>query len=135
MENAKKNDEFQGRIGSLNRDKGYLKKFMKYFGIIILGLFLKTFFIYCHSEYIGDQVFIAICCLVAPFAINELIHVIKNEFIYVTKDHIAENSYREDMDFNEEERDFIEERLDLIYALKRKYGNTIEEILKYKENK
>lgn len=43
MENAKKNDEFQGRIGSLNRDKGYLKKFMKYFGIIILGLFLKTF--------------------------------------------------------------------------------------------
>ncbi|MCI8384708.1 MAG: DNA repair protein RecN [Clostridia bacterium] len=43
------------------------------------------------------------------------------------------NSYRSDMDFNEEERDEIEERLDLIYALKRKYGNNIEEILKYKE--
>lgn len=44
------------------------------------------------------------------------------------------NSYRSDMEFNEEERDFIEERLDLIYSLKRKYGNTIEEILKYKES-
>ncbi len=36
MENAKKNDEFQGRIGSLNRDKGYLKKFMKYWKIFFL---------------------------------------------------------------------------------------------------
>lgn len=44
------------------------------------------------------------------------------------------NSYRNDIDFSGEERDLIEERLDLIYALKRKYGNTIEEILKYKEN-
>lgn len=43
------------------------------------------------------------------------------------------NSYKDDIDFNKEERNFIEERLDLIYALKRKYGNTIEEILKYKE--
>ena len=44
------------------------------------------------------------------------------------------NSYKSDTDFNEEERDLIEERLDLIYSLKRKYGNTTEEILKYKEN-
>ncbi len=44
------------------------------------------------------------------------------------------NSYKGNMDFNEEERDFIEERLDLIYSLKRKYGNTVEEILKYKES-
>ena len=44
------------------------------------------------------------------------------------------NSYRSDIDFDEEERDFIEERLDLINSLKRKYGNTVEEILKYKEN-
>ena len=43
------------------------------------------------------------------------------------------NSYKSDMDFDEEERNFIEERLDLICALKRKYGNTIVEILKYKE--
>ncbi len=43
------------------------------------------------------------------------------------------NSYKENMDFDEEERNFIEERLDLIYSLKRKYGNTIEEILKYND--
>ena len=44
------------------------------------------------------------------------------------------NKYKENIEFDEEERDFIEERLDLIYSLKRKYGNTIEEILKYNEN-
>ena len=40
---------------------------------------------------------------------------------------------KEDIFFDEEERNQIEERLDEIYSLKRKYGNTIEEILKYKE--
>lgn len=35
--------------------------------------------------------------------------------------------------FNEDERNQIEERLDLINFLKRKYGNSIEEILSYKE--
>jgi len=43
------------------------------------------------------------------------------------------NSYKEDTYFDEEERNEIEERLDLIFSLKRKYGNSIEEILKYKE--
>ena len=38
---------------------------------------------------------------------------------------------KEDVYFNEEERNEIEERLDEIYSLKRKYGNTIEDILKY----
>ena len=33
----------------------------------------------------------------------------------------------------EKKRDYIEERLDLIHSLKRKYGNSIEEILNYKE--
>lgn len=40
---------------------------------------------------------------------------------------------REDVDFDEEERQKVETRLDLIFSLKRKYGNTIEEILKYKD--
>lgn len=44
------------------------------------------------------------------------------------------NHYKSDIDFNEEERDFTEERLNLIYSLKRKYGNTIEEILHYKDS-
>ena len=42
------------------------------------------------------------------------------------------NSYKQDIYFDEEERNFVEERLGLIFSLKRKYGNTIEEILKYK---
>ena len=41
--------------------------------------------------------------------------------------------YREEVVFDEEERNQIEERLDLIHSLKRKYGNNIEEILNYKE--
>ena len=41
--------------------------------------------------------------------------------------------YKEDVFFDEQEREEIEERLDLIYSLKRKYGNNIEEILKYNE--
>ena len=36
--------------------------------------------------------------------------------------------------FDEEKRCEVEKRLDLIYSLKRKYGNSIDEILKYKEN-
>ncbi len=43
------------------------------------------------------------------------------------------SGYKNDVYFDEEERDYVEERLDLIYSLKRKYGNNIEEILKYKE--
>ena len=40
-------------------------------------------------------------------------------------------NYNSDIYFDEEERNYIEERLDLIHSLKRKYGNTISEILKY----
>ena len=43
------------------------------------------------------------------------------------------SSYRQEIYFDKDERDYIEERLDLINSLKRKYGNTIEEILIYKK--
>lgn len=43
------------------------------------------------------------------------------------------SSKREDTNFDEEERKIIEERLDIIHDLKRKYGNTISEILQYKQ--
>ena len=42
------------------------------------------------------------------------------------------SNYKEDIYFDEEERNEIEERLDLIYSLKRKYGNDIKEIIEYK---
>lgn len=38
----------------------------------------------------------------------------------------------EDVSFDEEKRSEIEQRLDLIYDLKRKYGNNVSEIIKYK---
>ena len=44
------------------------------------------------------------------------------------------SSMNSDMYFDENERNETEERLDLIYSLKRKYGNSIKEILDYKEN-
>ncbi len=43
------------------------------------------------------------------------------------------SSLNSDMYFDENERNEVEERLDLIYSLKRKYGNTVEEILEYKD--
>ena len=43
------------------------------------------------------------------------------------------NSYCEDIEFDEEEREKVETRLDTIYNLKRKYGNNIQEILEYAE--
>lgn len=42
------------------------------------------------------------------------------------------SNYKDDVYFDEEERNEIEERLDLIYSLKRKYGNDIKEIIDYK---
>ena len=43
------------------------------------------------------------------------------------------SNYKEDIYFDEQERNKTEERLDLINSLKRKYGNTIKEILEYKK--
>ncbi len=42
------------------------------------------------------------------------------------------SEHKEDVYFDEEERNEVEERLDLIYNLKRKYGNDVQEILNYK---
>ena len=42
--------------------------------------------------------------------------------------------YKEGLDFNPERLEEIQERLELIKGLKRKYGNTIQDILEYKEN-
>ena len=43
------------------------------------------------------------------------------------------SSLREDTYFNENERRDVETRLDIIFSLKRKYGNNIQEILQYKD--
>ena len=43
------------------------------------------------------------------------------------------SNYKNEVNFDEEEQKEIEERLDIIYSLKRKYGNSIKEIMQYKE--
>lgn len=43
------------------------------------------------------------------------------------------SNYLQEIDFNEDERNEVEERLDLINSLRRKYGNNIKEILEYKD--
>ena len=42
------------------------------------------------------------------------------------------SDYKEEVFFDEQERNDIEERLDLIFSLKRKYGNSVIEIIDYK---
>lgn len=44
------------------------------------------------------------------------------------------SDYKEMVYFDDDKRNDIETRLDIIYSLKRKYGNNISEILEYKEN-
>lgn len=55
--------------------------------------------------------------------------------IYYDIQEIARDisEYKEEIEFNETDRNGIEQRLDLIYSLKRKYGNSIKEILEYME--
>jgi DNA repair protein RecN (Recombination protein N) len=59
----------------------------------------------------------------------------KMQSIYYEMEEIGSDAFalREESYFDERERNELEDRLDLIHNLKRKYGNTIEEILNYKE--
>lgn len=58
-----------------------------------------------------------------------------SELYYIAKDVAADLAGRlEDYESNDAELDEIEQRLDLIYKLRRKYGDTIEQILAFGEN-
>lgn len=63
---------------------------------------------------------------------KEKLSQLKN--IYYDIQEIARDiSYlKEENIFNESDRNEIEERLDLLYSLKRKYGNSVKEIIEYK---
>lgn len=62
---------------------------------------------------------------------SEKLSVLKSSY-YDIQELARDLSYmREEVYFNEEERNQTENRLDLIYSLKRKYGNTVKEILEY----
>ncbi|MGE5677151.1 MAG: DNA repair protein RecN [Pseudomonadota bacterium] len=76
-------------------------------------------------------------------ALSELAAVDKNighietaleNMVYQLEDVKAElRAYRDGIEFNNSEIDTIEERLDQINKLKRKYGNSIEEVISYME--
>lgn len=58
-----------------------------------------------------------------------------NESYYTLQDVASTTSkYLSDVDFDTQEQTEIEERLDTIFSLKRKYGNTVEDVLKYYED-
>ena len=65
---------------------------------------------------------------------DQIFERLQNVF-YELEENYYEIRDSKDMDsFNEEDRNYIEERLDLISDLKRKYGSTIKEILDFKTN-
>ena len=56
--------------------------------------------------------------------------------IYYELEDLSQNlyTYKENITFDENENNEVIKRLDLLYSLKRKYGNNIEEILEYRNN-
>lgn len=91
---------------------------------------------YSISENSIDNISIAIRALEKIENIDEKYKKISTNLksIYYEIQEISRDisSYKEDVYFDEQEREYIENRLDLIYSLKRKYGNTIKEIIDYK---
>ena len=63
---------------------------------------------------------------------NKKLEELKNIYYELTEFSRDMYSLNSDMFFDENEQNEIEERLDLIFSLKRKYGNSIEEVLEYK---
>ena len=64
---------------------------------------------------------------------SAIIERLKSSYYEIQEVSYDLSAFGEDMYYDEEELNQIEKRLDLINSLKRKYGNTIEEILNYKE--
>ena len=60
----------------------------------------------------------------------ELVARLKSSYYEIQE--VERDLSQEEIDFDEKEQNEIEERLDLIHSLKRKYGNQIEQILEYK---
>ncbi|MGN1299428.1 MAG: DNA repair protein RecN [Candidatus Scatovivens sp.] len=58
---------------------------------------------------------------------------LRNCYYELQESEIDLSSFENNIDFNEEQQNKIEERIELINSLKRKYGNNIEEILKFSE--
>ena len=66
-------------------------------------------------------------------AYSDIISRLKNSYYEIQEAVRDIEGFNEDSYFDENEQIYVEERLDLINSLKRKYGNNISEILEYKE--
>lgn len=64
---------------------------------------------------------------------SEKLNILKSSYYDIQELARDFSDMKENVDFDDEERNKIEGRLDIIYSLKRKYGNTVEEILAYGE--
>lgn len=89
------------------------------------------------SEQTIDSINLAIRALEKIEDIDEIyskkLSELKNIYYDIQEISRDINAMKNNISFNEEERNNVEERLDTIFSLKRKYGNSIEEILNYKE--
>lgn len=65
---------------------------------------------------------------------SEKLTELKNVYYEIQEVSRDISNMKDDVCFDEYDRNSVEERLDEIFSLKRKYGNSIEEILKYKED-
>ena len=92
---------------------------------------------YLISENTIDSISMSIRALEKIEGIDEKYEKISNNLksIYYELQELSRDlgDYKEDVYFDEQERNEVEERLDLIHDLKRKYGNDCQEILNYKE--
>ena len=92
---------------------------------------------YLISENTIDSISMSIRALEKIEGIDEKYEKISNNLksIYYELQELSRDlgCYKEDVYFDEQERNEVEERLDLIHDLKRKYGNDCQEILNYKE--
>lgn len=64
---------------------------------------------------------------------SEKLNILKSSYYDIQELARDFSDMKENVDFDDEERNNIESRLDFIYSLKRKYGNTVKEILAYGE--
>lgn len=89
------------------------------------------------SENSIDSISMAIRLLEKIEGIDKIYEKLSSELksIYYDLQELSRDmsNQKEEINFDEEDRNKTEERLDLMYSLKRKYGNTIKEILEYKE--
>ncbi|TJY44437.1 DNA repair protein RecN [Cohnella pontilimi] len=70
---------------------------------------------------------------VDPATLEPLVEQLQSAYYAVEDASFQLRDYRETIEFNPQRLAQIEQRLDLLFGLKRKYGETVEEILSYQE--